>query len=110
MTPLSWCIVISTAANVLTTALIGWFLLAKPYVNVHGFVGIDGSVSVDGAVRVRPANDVDAIFKIAVCEQSSEVSGKLVLPVIHCTSLDQTGQNAVNGIKSYGLSVVPHSQ
>ena len=109
MTPLSWCIVISTAANVLTTALIGWFLLAKPYVNVHGFVDIDGSVSVDGTVRVRPAND-DTIFKIAACEQADELYGNSLVPFIHCASLDQTGQNPVNSIKSYGLSVVPHSQ
>jgi hypothetical protein len=109
MTPLSWCIVVSTVANVLTAALIGWFLLAKPYVHVTGGVGIDGSVSVDGTVRVRPAND-DTIFKIAACEQTSELYGNSLIPVIHCTSLDQTGQNPVNTIKSYGLSVVPHSQ
>jgi hypothetical protein len=97
MTPLSWCIVISTAANVLTAALIGWFLLARPYVHVTGDVGVDGSVSVEGAVRVRPADD--DIFKVAVCDKW--VDG------IHCASLDQ---NTLYGTKSYALSVVPHNQ
>lgn len=109
MTPLSWCIAISTAANVLTAAFIGWFLVSKPYVNVNGSVRVNGSVSMDGAVRVRPADD-DIIFKVAVCEKSREVYGNSLVPVIHCASLDQKDQNALNGIKTYGLSVLPHTQ
>jgi hypothetical protein len=112
MTPLSWCIVVSTAANVAIAAMVGWFLLIRPVVNVGGYVSIAGGVRVDGGtIGVRPTDDDDAIFKVQLCEQTTELSQfnlppnnkREMIRATHCASLDQTTSF---GIKSYGLSVI----
>jgi hypothetical protein len=96
MTPLSWCIVISTAANVATAAMVGGFLLTRPYVHVTGYVNVDGSVKVDGGtVETKP--EQDSVQKVAICETSG----------VNCASLDQ---HSFFGMPSYSLSVAPVRQ
>jgi hypothetical protein len=116
LTPLSWCLVISTAANVATAAMVGWFLLVQPNVHVTGFASVDGTVRVaGGTLDVQPA-DKDAILKVQLCEQTSELSEftlppnnkREMVPVTRCASIDQAA--VLGGFKSYGLSVVPASR
>jgi hypothetical protein len=118
MTPLSWCIVISTVANVLTAGMVGWFLLAKPDVHVGGGVSVYGRVSVDGGTIEVTQADKDAIQKVEICTEATELSttpslfpsdkpGPRYVPVIHCASIDQSSQFGTPPIRSYGLSVVP---
>jgi len=95
MTPLSWCLVVSTAANVATAAMVGWFLLARPSVHVTGYVSIAGPVEVDGTVVTKPADD--AVQKVEICETIGKYA-------VHCASLDQ---HSVFGMPSYSLSVAP---
>jgi hypothetical protein len=96
MTPLSWCLVVSAAANVATAVMVGGFLLARPNVHVTGFVTVDGSVQVDGGtIETKP--DKDAVQKVAICEQIGDYT-------VHCASLDP---HQVFGMPSYSLSVAP---
>jgi len=120
VTPLTWCIVISTAANVSTAAMVAWFLMARPPVHVNGGVSVHGSVQVDGGtIDVRQA-DKDAIQKVEICTQTSELStiplpsfsgskqsGPQYVPVIRCASLDPSSQFGNPPLRTYGLSVVP---
>jgi hypothetical protein len=95
MTPLSWCIVASTAANVAIAAMVAWFLFAGPIVRVRGYVSVAGPVEVDGTVVTKPADD--AVQKVEICEAIGKYT-------IHCASLDQ---HSVFGMASYSLSVAP---
>jgi opacity protein-like surface antigen len=112
MTPLSWCIVVSTIANVLTAAMVGWFLLARPDVHVSGGVSVYGGVRVNGGNVEVTSADKDAILKVQICEETSELSSfpmpptnkPQMAPATHCASIDQT---TVYGFKSYGLSAIP---
>lgn len=115
MTPLAWCMVISTTANVAVAAMVGWFFLASPTVQVRGSVGVHGSVKVDGGTIEATNADKDAIQKVQICEQTSELpTSPTIAPfgtkpgprrVIHCASIDQASQ--LGGIRSFGLSAVP---
>jgi hypothetical protein len=95
MTPLSWCIVASTAANVAVALMGAWFLFVRPPVHVMGYVSIAGPVEVDGTVVTKPADD--AVQKVEVCETIGKYT-------VHCASLDQ---HSVFGMSSYSLSVAP---
>jgi opacity protein-like surface antigen len=115
LTPLSWCIVISTIANVATATMVGWFLLARPDVHVSGGVSVYGGVRVEGGtVEVTPV-DKDAIQRVEICTQTSELSDiplppdfkRKTVPAVHCASIDQSAQFGSPPIRSYGLSVVP---
>jgi hypothetical protein len=120
VTPLSWCIVISTAANVSTAAMVAWFLMTQPSVHVSGGVFVRGSVQVDGGTIDVKQADKDTIQKVEICTQTSELStfplpsfsdskqsGPQYVPVIHCASIDQSSQFGNPPLRSYGLSVVP---
>jgi hypothetical protein len=116
MTPLSWCIVVSTAANVAIATMVGWFLLVRPAVHVIGGVSVYGGVHVDGGTIEVTTADKDTIQKVQICEQTSELSKyplppnnrAEMVPVIHCASIDPSGHFA--GFDSYGLGVVPARQ
>jgi hypothetical protein len=116
MTPLSWCLVISTAANVATAAMVGWFLLARPDVHVSGSVNAYGEMRVTGGTVDIGSIDKDAMLNVQLCEKTSELSDfplppnnkRELVPVVHCASIDQAA--SYGGIKSYGLSVVPPSK
>ena len=96
MTPLSWCIVISTAANICIAAMVAWFLFMRPLVHVTGYVTVDGSVQLDGGtVTTKP--DKDAVQRVEICEQIGQFR-------VNCASLDQ---HSVFGMPSYSLSVAP---
>jgi hypothetical protein len=116
MTPLSWCIVISTAANVSIAAMVALFLIAQPSVRVSGGVFVRGSVQVDGGTVDIKQADKDAIQKVEICTQTSELStlpplpgfeqsGPRYVPAINCASLDRS--SSIGGYVGYGLSVVP---
>jgi len=80
-TPLTWCLIVSTAANVTTAGMVAWFLFARPYVHVSGGVSIYGGVHVDGG-RIDVNTDKDAIQKVMLCEQTYETSIAPMLPVL----------------------------
>lgn len=114
-TSLTWCLIVSTVANVATAGMVAWFLAAKPFVHVSGGVSIYGGVHVDGG-SIDVNTDKDVIQKVMLCEQAYETSkvpippvlgerSSQLVPVIRCASLDPSGPY---GSKlSYGLSVVP---
>ena len=116
LTPLSWCLIISTVANISTAAMVAWFLIARPYVDLSGGVSIYGGVRVDGGT-VEVKNDKNTIQKVVICEETFELSklpplpvlgersGSQLVPVTHCASLDPSGPYGTKS--SYGLSVVP---
>jgi hypothetical protein len=98
MTPLSWCIVVSAVANVATAAMVAWFMLSRPYVHVSGDVTVNGSVQVDGGtINVKP--DKNAIQKVQICEETSELStlpvpgqdskGSQMVRAVHCAGLEK---------------------
>lgn len=109
MTPLSWCIVVSTVA---TAAMVGWFLLARPDVHVSGSVNAYGEMRVTGGTVDVGSFDKDAMLQVQLCDKTSELSDytlppnnkREMVPVTRCASIDQAASYA--GIKSYGLSVV----
>jgi hypothetical protein len=113
MTLLSWCVVVSTIANVLIATMLGWFLLATPSVRITGDVSVHGGVRVNGGtIEVTPSPDRREILKVQICEETSELSPfnlppqnkPEMIPVTHCASIDEVSRY---GIKSYGLSIVP---
>ncbi len=115
-TPLTWCLIISTIANVTTAGMVAWFLIARPPVHVSGGVSIYGGVRVDGGT-IDVSNDKNAIQKVMLCEEAYETSKVPIPPILgqpssqqvkvtHCASIDNTG-SAIAGFQSYGLSVVP---
>jgi hypothetical protein len=112
LTPLSWCIVISTAANLSIAAMVAWFLFARPDVHVSGSVNAYGEMQVTGGTVDIGSIDKDAMLNVQLCEHTSELSDfplppnnkREMVPVVHCAGLDSHEQF---GFKSYGLSVVP---
>jgi hypothetical protein len=73
LTPLSWCIIASTIANVTTAGALIWFLATRPTLHIIGSVGVHGSVSVDGGT-IDAKFDKDSIQKVQICEEGSELS------------------------------------
>ncbi len=115
-TPLTWCLIVSTVANVTTAGMVAWFLIAKPPVHVSGSVSIYGGVRVDGGT-IDVNTDKDAIQKVMLCEEAYETSKVPIPPILgqpssqqvkvtRCAALDRSGPS-IAGFRSYGLSVVP---
>ncbi len=50
---LSWCIMISTGANVAVTCMIAWFLIGQPEVKVEGSVFVHGKTSEGNAEPLK---------------------------------------------------------
>jgi hypothetical protein len=87
LTPLSWCIVVSTAANVAVAFMAAWFLIAKPYVNVEGYTDVSGSVKISSL-------PYDAVLKVKICDDR------------RCADL-YPASTGFGGTNYLGLMVVP---